>query len=34
VTAPRHDRFDLPQPALKSIFRQAEMTIEEFLGFL
>jgi len=34
VTVPRHDRFDLPQPVLKSILRQAEMTVEEFLGYL
>jgi predicted RNA binding protein YcfA (HicA-like mRNA interferase family) len=34
VTVPRHDRFDLPVPVLKSILRQAEMTAEEFLGYL
>ena len=34
VTVPRHDRFDLPQPVLKSILRQAEMTVEEFLRYL
>lgn len=34
VTVPRHDRFDLPLPVLKSILRQAEMTVDEFLGYL
>jgi predicted RNA binding protein YcfA (HicA-like mRNA interferase family) len=34
VTVPRHDRFDLPLPVLKSILRQAELTVEEFLGYL
>jgi predicted RNA binding protein YcfA (HicA-like mRNA interferase family) len=34
VTVPRHDRFDLPLPVLKSILRQAEMTVEEFLSYL
>jgi predicted RNA binding protein YcfA (HicA-like mRNA interferase family) len=34
VTVPRHDRFDLPVPVLRSILRQAEMTVEEFLQFL
>ena len=34
VTVPRHDRFDLPQPILKSILRQAELSVEEFLEFL
>jgi predicted RNA binding protein YcfA (HicA-like mRNA interferase family) len=34
VTVPRHDRFDLPAPVLKSILRQAEMTVDEFLGYL
>jgi len=34
VTVPRHDRFDLPAPVLKSILRQAELTVEEFLGVL
>jgi predicted RNA binding protein YcfA (HicA-like mRNA interferase family) len=34
VTVPRHDRFDLPAPVLKSILRQAEMTLEEFLEYL
>jgi predicted RNA binding protein YcfA (HicA-like mRNA interferase family) len=34
VTVPRHDRFDLPIPVLKSILRQAEMTVEEFLDVL
>jgi predicted RNA binding protein YcfA (HicA-like mRNA interferase family) len=31
VTVPRHDRFDLPVPVLRSIIRQAGMTVEEFL---
>jgi hypothetical protein len=30
VTVPRHDRFDLPKPILRSILRQAEITVEEF----
>lgn len=34
VTIPRHDRFDLPSPVLKSVLRQAELTVEEFLEFL
>lgn len=34
VTVPRHDRFDLPLPVLKRILRQAEMTVDEFLGYL
>jgi len=34
ITVPRHDRFDLPLPVLKSILRQAEMTVEEFLRYL
>ena len=34
VTVPRHDRFDLPVPVLRSITRQAGMTVEEFLEFL
>jgi predicted RNA binding protein YcfA (HicA-like mRNA interferase family) len=34
VTVPRHDRFDLPQGVLRSILRQAEMTVEEFLELL
>jgi predicted RNA binding protein YcfA (HicA-like mRNA interferase family) len=34
VTVPWHDRFDLPLPVLKSILRQAEMTVEEFLDCL
>jgi predicted RNA binding protein YcfA (HicA-like mRNA interferase family) len=34
VTVPRHDRFDLPLSVLKSILRQAEMTVEEFLDCL
>ncbi|HMC26237.1 MAG TPA: type II toxin-antitoxin system HicA family toxin [Verrucomicrobiae bacterium] len=33
VTVPRHDRFDLPTPVLKSILRQAELSVEEFLHF-
>ena len=34
VTVPCHDRFDLPKPILRSILRQAEITVEEFLGLL
>ena len=34
VTVPRHDRFDLPLPVLKSILRQTELTVEEFLEYL
>ncbi|HXY25082.1 MAG TPA: type II toxin-antitoxin system HicA family toxin [Candidatus Acidoferrum sp.] len=34
VTVPRHDRFDLPMPLLRSIIRQAGMTVKEFLKFL
>src|SRR5712692_3029931 len=33
VTVPRHDRFDLPVPVLRSIIRQADMTVEQFLGY-
>ena len=34
VTVPRHDRFDLPVPVLRSIIRQAGLTVEEFLKYL
>jgi predicted RNA binding protein YcfA (HicA-like mRNA interferase family) len=34
VTVPRHDRFDLPIPVIKSILRQAELTVEEFMEYL
>jgi predicted RNA binding protein YcfA (HicA-like mRNA interferase family) len=34
VTVPRHDRFDLPKPVLRSILLQAEMKVEEFLDLL
>ncbi len=34
VTVPRHERFDLPVPVLRSIIRQADMTVEEFLEYL
>lgn len=34
VTVPRHDRFDLPPHVLKSILRQAELTLEEFLEYI
>ena len=34
VTIPRHDRFDLPRPVIKSILRQANLTVEEFLKLL
>ena len=34
VTVPRHDRFDLPVRVLRSIIRQADMTVEGFLEFL
>jgi len=33
VTVRGHDRFDLPIFVLKSILRQAELTVEEFLDF-
>ena len=34
VTVPRHDRFDLSVPVLRSIIRQTGMTVGEFLKFL
>jgi predicted RNA binding protein YcfA (HicA-like mRNA interferase family) len=34
VTVPRHDRFDVPRPVLRSILRQAELSVEEFLELL
>jgi predicted RNA binding protein YcfA (HicA-like mRNA interferase family) len=34
VTVPRHDRFDVPVPVLRSIIRQAGMTVDEFLELL
>jgi len=34
VTVPRHDRFDLPRSVLRSILRQAELTVEAFLELL
>jgi predicted RNA binding protein YcfA (HicA-like mRNA interferase family) len=34
VTVPRHDRFDLPAPVMRSILRQAALTVEEFLDLL
>ena len=34
VTVPRHDRFDIPRPVLRSIRRQAELSVEEFLELL
>jgi predicted RNA binding protein YcfA (HicA-like mRNA interferase family) len=34
VTVPRHDRFDLPRPVLRSILQQAELTVEQFLALL
>jgi predicted RNA binding protein YcfA (HicA-like mRNA interferase family) len=34
VTNPRHDSFDLPKSVLRSILRQAEITVEEFLDLL
>ena len=34
VTVPRHDRFDLCVPVLRSIIRQAGMIVGEFLKFL
>ena len=34
VTVPRHDRFDIARPVLRSILRQAEMSVEEFLETL
>ena len=33
VTIPMHNK-DLPQPLLKSILRQADLTVEEFIAFL
>jgi predicted RNA binding protein YcfA (HicA-like mRNA interferase family) len=33
VTIPLHNR-DLPQPVLKSILRQADLTVEEFIALL
>jgi predicted RNA binding protein YcfA (HicA-like mRNA interferase family) len=33
VTIPMHNK-DLPQPVLKSILRQAELTVEEFIVLL
>ncbi len=34
VTVPRHDRFDLPRSVLRSILRQAELSVEKFLELL
>jgi predicted RNA binding protein YcfA (HicA-like mRNA interferase family) len=34
VTVPRHDRFDLPKSVLRSILRQAELSVEQFLDLL
>jgi predicted RNA binding protein YcfA (HicA-like mRNA interferase family) len=34
VTMPRHDRFDLPRSVLRSILRQAEITVEEFMDLI
>ncbi len=34
VTVPRHDRFDIPRQVLRSILRQAELSVEEFLEVL
>ncbi|MFQ5957048.1 MAG: type II toxin-antitoxin system HicA family toxin [Candidatus Brocadiales bacterium] len=34
VTIPRHDSFDLPRPVLRSILRQAQLSLEEFTEFL
>jgi predicted RNA binding protein YcfA (HicA-like mRNA interferase family) len=34
VTVPRHDRFDIPRPVLRSILQQAELTVEQFLKLL
>ncbi len=34
VTIPRHDRFDLPRPVVKSILRQADLTVDDFLNLL
>jgi predicted RNA binding protein YcfA (HicA-like mRNA interferase family) len=33
VTIPPHNR-DLPQPVLKSILRQSDLTVEEFIALL
>jgi len=34
VTVPRHDRFDLPSPVLRSILKQAELAVDEFIALL
>ncbi|MGA8012102.1 MAG: type II toxin-antitoxin system HicA family toxin [Candidatus Acidiferrales bacterium] len=34
VTVPRHDRFDLPRPVLRSILQQAELGVDEFIALL
>jgi predicted RNA binding protein YcfA (HicA-like mRNA interferase family) len=34
VTVPRHDRFDLPKSVLRSILRQAELSVEQFVDLL
>ena len=34
VTVPPHDRFDLLVSVLRSIIRQADLTVEEFLDLL
>lgn len=34
VTIPRHERFDLPKSVIRSILKQAELTVEEFLQVL
>lgn len=34
ITVPRHDRFDVTVAILRSILRQAELTVEEFLELL
>ncbi len=34
VTVPRHDRFDIPRPIIKSIIRQTELSLEDFLELL
>lgn len=34
VTMPRHDRFDLPRSVLRSILRQAEISVEEFMDLI
>ncbi len=34
VTIPRHEGFDLPKSLVRTILKQAEVTVEEFLELL